>query len=175
MLSLRAFSLSALCAIAIGCSASPRIQTEASPTANFAAYRSYGWVKVDQPPPVGERLTGLTDWRIRNDVGADLAARGWAVSPGPDVLVDYGIILEQRNTDSFSAYAQYIQEGGREGMSGAFVDGFQQGTLVLHFYDGRTGQLVWRGSASAIVEPTGENADLVHSAIDKMLAQLPRQ
>lgn len=170
---LRALALAALTLAA--CSAKPTIRTETSPMANFAGYRSYGWVPISNPPPIGERLTGLTDWRIRNDVDADLMARGWAQRTSGDVLVDYGVAVEEMSTDSFQAYGRYVQEGGRQGLAGAFVEGFQQGTLVIHFYDGRSGQLVWRGAATAIMnQDGGDNADVLRQAIQNMLAQLPK-
>src|SRR5512139_2878632 len=141
------------CLILAGCTPSPKIRAESNPNANFAAYRSFGWAPADTPPPAGERLNGLADWRIRNAVIAGLQGRGWSQVPaqdvpGPDVLVDYGVLVQDKYTDSFSGYAQYVNEGGRQGMADAFVGGYQQGTLVLHLYDARTRQLLWRASAT---------------------------
>lgn len=175
----RAAALLVLCLILAGCTPSPKIRAESNPNANFAAYRSFAWAPANTPPPAGERLAGLADWRIRNAVVADLQARGWTQVPerdvpGPDVLVDYGVLVQDKYTDSFSGYAQYVGEGGRQGMGDAFVSGYQQGTLVLHLYDARTRQLVWRASATAVLGAE-QNGELAQAAVKDMLAKLPSQ
>jgi hypothetical protein len=162
----------------IGCSASPTIHAESNPMANFAAYRTYAWGSADtpllEPLPAAPPLSGVQDWSIRNAVDASLAARGWTVSSNPDVFVVYGVAVHEMNTSTFSEYARYVSEGGRQGMAEAFVTGYQQGTLYLDLYDARTRQLVWHASASAVVS-SGENTDLVRTAVEQMLAKLPSQ
>lgn len=157
----------------IGCSASPTIRSEANPMATFAAYQTYGWTSAGSPKPPGEHAAGLVDWRVRNAVDASLRGRGWTPSDGPDVLIDYGVAVQEMNTDSFSDYARYVQEGGRQGLSEAFVSGYQQGTLSLYMYDARTRQLVWRAAATAVVGGS-DNDEVVRSAVQQMVDKLPR-
>jgi len=170
------FAVLVVGAIFTACSATPTIHTEASPTANFAAYRSYAWASPGtplSPPLAAPPLSGVSDWRIRNAVEAELAAHGWSMSSTPDILLGYGVILQDMNTESFSDYARYVREGGREDMGTAFVDGYQQGTLVLQLYDGSTGQLVWRGTATAVMSSGG--GDVARDAVRQLLGKLPRQ
>jgi len=161
-----------LCALA-ACSAKPAVRSEVNPNARFGSYRSYDWVPTSQPPPIGTRLAGIGDWRVRNDVDAALAERGWAHLPAADVRVDYGVVREFKQTESFRDYAAYVEQGGRQSMGSAFVEGFEEGTLVLHIYDGRSGELLWRASASAVLGAE-DNAEMVRAAIADMLARLPR-
>jgi hypothetical protein len=57
-------------------------------------------------------------------------------------------------------------------MSASIVDGYEEGTLVLHLVDTQTGVLAYRASASAIIEPDGDRERL-EKAIERMLADLP--
>src|SRR5262249_28811419 len=131
------------------------------------------WVGTDNPPPIGRRRSGLEDWRIRNDVDAVLDQRGLVKGSSPSLLVDYGVATEREYTESFSDYGRYVMEGGRGSLADAFVTGYESGTLVIHLYDGRTGQLVWRASATAVVEE-GDKSQHTREAIQAMFAKLPR-
>jgi len=144
---------------------------------NFSLYRTYAWAAPNsslEPPPAALPLGGMQDWRIRNAVEANLGARGWTPSANPGVLVAYGVAVHEMNTSSFSEYARYVQEGGREGLGPAFVTGYQQGTLYLDLYDSTTRQLVWHASATAVIG-SGDNSEVVRTAVQMMLAKLPSQ
>ena len=73
-----------LLAALAGCASKPtlRVSAERSPAADFSGYRTYRWASA--PPEVtlehARTPRELLDWRIRNGIEAQLAARGYQVS-----------------------------------------------------------------------------------------------
>jgi hypothetical protein len=110
----------------------------------------------------------------RSAVDAELRARGWNQSVNPDIVVAYGLVVGETNTESFRAYARYLREGGRDGLGEAFVTGYETGTLILTLYEAGTGRLVWRASATAVVD-SGKKGELARTAVREMLSRLPRE
>jgi Domain of unknown function (DUF4136) len=139
------------------------VKAERDPSADLARYRSWAWVasraeaRPWNPDNPGSRLDGL----IRNGVSRELAARGIqpAGPSGPDVLIDYDVVIREKSTDTFSGYFSYRRSGGSGDMGDAFM-GYDEGTLVIVAIDARTRRMVWRGSASAVL-----NGDRIKDAV----------
>jgi len=159
--------------LAAACSSEPKVVAEANPAANFAAYRTYNWVPTDHEPPEGLRFQGTQDWRVRSAVEGELGSRSLVKAASPGLLVDYGVSFDRETTKTFGDYARYVNEGGRGGLADAYVLGYEQVTVILHLYDARTGELVWRASATAMVDGD-DNGERTRRAIHEMIAQLPR-
>jgi hypothetical protein len=67
----------------------------------------------------------------------------------------------------------YIGWGGY-GWGGWDVYTWTQGTLIVDFTDPRTNQVVWRGTASAVVNhPENPSPKKVEKAVNKLMAHYP--
>lgn len=137
---------------------SMQIQSGQRPGTDFSRYASYAWrnagAGAPQWPARNERAA--LDWQIRGLVDQQMARRGYQLvgNDGAALLVDYRIERrEVEMNDSFSDYAQYRAAGGQGSPGEAWVQGYEQGTLYIEVSDGKTRQLVWYGSASAVVNP----------------------
>src|SRR5688572_2059292 len=147
-------------AVAVACATqqSMRIRAEARPGTSFAGYTTYAWrsASAARPEwPARDDRTAL-DWRIRSLVDREMLRRGFTGAGARDagLLIDYHI--RTRDTaieDQFGEYARYRAEGGRQGWGDAWVGGYREGTLVIEASDRRTGELVWYGAATAVVNP----------------------
>ena len=135
-----------------------QIQAGQRPGTGFSRYATYAWktagAGAPQWPARDERAA--LDWQIRSLVDRQMAQRGYALvgNDGAALLVDYRIdTRHQTIEDTFGDYASYRAEGGVESPGTAWVQGYEEGTLVIEASDGNTRQLVWYGSASAVVNP----------------------
>ena len=153
-----------------------RIEAERSPTADFYTYRTYAWMfpplqETAQRPRGGR---ALLDWRIRSAVDRQLSARGFekASSGRPDLLIDYHIELREKNTETFSDYLAYRKSGGQEWLTEAYVFGYQEGTLTIEIDDAATRHLLWRASATGLVEPERQE-ERVNAAVQRMFERFP--
>jgi hypothetical protein len=159
-----------------GCAPPPvrvHIDAEASPTANFAGYRTYAWLTEALSQSVGQAAGDTLTWRIRNGVDAELAGKGYVKQSGrADVLVDYHLVQREMTTDSFKDYLAYRQRGGQAEIQEAYVTGYVEGSLVLEFFDARSQQLVWRGTATAVVNPDPQ-PDKLQESIRRLLERFP--
>ena len=93
---------------------------------------------------------------VEADHDRQMAARGYQLvgNDGADLLVAYRVDTREREMeDSFSDYAQYRRAGGTEDPGTAWVQGYEEGTLVIEVSDARARELVWFGSATAVVNP----------------------
>jgi hypothetical protein len=142
------------------------VKTDYDRTANFDKYKTYSWQKVD----AGDQL--WTD-RIKRDVDAALAAKGWTQVPsdGNISLVATGVTTNQQTLNTY--YNSFGRRGGF-GNSTTTVDNYKVGTLVLAMVDTQTKKLVWRGSASdALSNKSDKNIKNLDKGVQKMLKNFP--
>ncbi len=150
------------------------VQAERSTVATFGRYGTYAWARPAAPARyAAETEASLLDWRIRNAVDRALGAKGYVRTDGAaSLLADYDVAVREHFTDSFQDYFGYRRRGGTGDMGTYFIQGYEEGTLVLHLVDPRTGVLAYRASASAVVEQNGDRGRL-EQAVERMLAELP--
>jgi hypothetical protein len=147
--------------VALGACASQlgmQIQSGQRPGTDFSRYATYAWktagAGAPQWPATNDRAA--LDWQIRALIDQQMAGRGYALvgNDGATLLVDYRIDTREVDmNDSFGDYAQYRAAGGEASPGEAWVQGYEQGTLYVEVSDAKTRQLVWYGSASAVVNP----------------------
>jgi len=167
-----------LLAALAGCAGKPalRVSAERSAAVDFSAYRTYRWVSAPPEVTLGHSRTPreLLDWRIRNGIEGQLAARGYQQVPSgnADIVVAYHLDIRETNTESVRDYIDYRQSGGQEGMQEAYVFGYQEGTLVIEAVDGATRRLVWHSAAGPLLNPEAEQ-DRVREAVQRMMERFP--
>jgi hypothetical protein len=170
--------IAVLLAALAACASKPvlHVSAERSPTADFAAYRTYRWAVAPAEVPLDHARTSreLLDWRIRNGIESQLAARGYQQVPSgkADVIVGYHLDLRETNTESVGDYIHYRQSGGQEGPQEAYVFGYEVGTLVIEAFDGATRRLVWRSAAGPLLTPETQQ-DKVREAVRRMMERFP--
>jgi hypothetical protein len=150
------------------------VHAERSTIATFGRYGTYAWASGATPArSAAETEASLVDWRIRNAVDRGLAAKGYVRTTGAaSLLVNYDVTVRQQDAYSFREYFRYRQLGGSEGMGSSWVQGYEEGTLVLYLVDARTQEMAYRASATAVIG-SGSDAKRLEDAIGRMLADLP--
>lgn len=168
--------LSFLTATLPGCAGNKMvIRSELDPAANVATYRTFAWLPVPPGIPGEPRQDNIVlDRDIRATVDQSLIGKGYlkASSGTPDFLIGYRADIREKQVNSIRDYYEYRQAGGKDAVTDAYVFGHEEGALILDVVDGRSRQLVWRASATAVVDPA-QRKTRIEDALRRMLAEFP--
>src|SRR5580693_7460211 len=148
--------------VLLGSAFGQHIQTDFDHQANFSQYKTYSWQEI-------KPANSLWDSRIKNAVDAQLAAKGWtkADSGGDVAVVAIATTHTERTLQTFyDGMGGGWRWRGFGGMGEATTteQDYKEGTLVVDMYDGKTKQLIWRGSSEDTVS---NNADKNEKNLDK--------
>jgi len=166
--------------VATGCS-SISVRQDYDTQADFVAYRSYAWIQQSTTAvgsaKAAQQTNTLLDKRIKSAVDTQLAAKGMTlVVENPDALVVYhtGIDNKIEVQDYGYTYPRY----GYAGWYGGEVDVYEynEGTLIVDLIDAKSDQLVWRGTATKIIDETASTQQReanLNEVVAKIFAQYP--
>jgi len=137
---------------------------------NFSKYHTYKWVEIGH----GAAPNQLVDSQIKAAIDMQLAAKGLTKSDtNPDILVGYQISVDKEK--QWDAYGDGgFRIGG--GFGTVTSSTLNVGTLALDFYDPATKMLVWRGTATKTIDPSGnpnKNQERLQKAMAKLLKNFP--
>jgi hypothetical protein len=161
----------------LGCGSSIDISHDFDQAANFDGYRTFQWMTPDH------QANSLMGGRIEDAVTSQLEAKGLqSVSDNPDLLATYHAGKEGKvEVDSYGySYAPGYRRGAYRGGYGGGIDtyNYTQGTLIIDIIDAAKQELVWRGTATGVMD---ENPDpnkiekKVNEVVAKILKDYPPQ
>jgi Domain of unknown function (DUF4136) len=149
------------------------VKTDYDRKADFGKYKTYSWEQVKTKNP-------LDADRIKNDVNAVLAGKGWTqVNSGGDVSIVAMEITKNQQTlntyyDGFGGGWGWRGFGGGLGEATTTTDTYKVGTLVLDLFDAKTKQLLWRGTSSdTLSNNSDKNIKNLDKGVEKMFKQFP--
>ena len=145
-----------------------KVVTDSDASANFKAFKTYAWAKgTESPNPLGEK-------RIHDGVDAKMKAAGFTlVTEKPDVFVaTHAVAKEQKELYTMGMGGYGPRWGGGSGTT--TVNTYLVGTLAVDLYDGKTKQLIWRGTATDTLDEKPEkNAEKIAKSLEKMFKEYP--
>src|SRR3954447_21641252 len=148
------------------------VQTDFDHQANFAQYKTFFWQEIKPGAP-------LWDSRIKSAVDAQLDAKGLTqvADRGDIAIVAIKTSQTQRTLqtfyDGFGGGWRWRGFGGF-GESTTTEQDYQEGTLVIDLYDGKTKQLIWRGSTESVLSDKAEkNEKTLDKGVAKMFKDFP--
>jgi hypothetical protein len=164
-----------------GCAVGPKITSDYDRSANFAAYRSFGFFQ-----PLGTDQAGyesLITQTLKSAVRQEMEARGYTYAEtGADLLVNFSANLAQR-TDVRQTPAAPMYYGYRRGFYGTWggsfyettVDQYVEGTVNIDIVDAQRKQLVWEGVAVGRVtkKTQADRQAALRGAVAEMFAKYP--
>jgi ABC-type glycerol-3-phosphate transport system substrate-binding protein len=168
--------LALLSLLLVGCS-SVSVDSDYDPQTDFSTFRTWSWMH-DGP---AQGVDDLTDGRIRAAVEAALPIRGLRkadAGASPDLRVAYHARVEQR-IEAVPAPATTIGYGWRAGYvayDAQQLSTYDEGTLIIDLVGADSEDLVWRGTATAIVGDGGtpeEREERIREAVEKLLERYP--
>lgn len=157
------------------------IGTDRELDANIEAYQTYDWTdKIDQIPTdaVFIGTHGVTVFnnetvrsKIKASVAYELSARGYKqTEQNPDFIVHFDVLEQPAEMVTYNGY-RLLHNGldtvrTEENVSETALEA---GTVLVHFIDRKSGEMVWRGYASGILKPDMINDETkVRSAISSI-------
>ncbi|MDH3357369.1 MAG: DUF4136 domain-containing protein [Desulfobacteraceae bacterium] len=185
----------------ISCSTIYNVQYDYDINVNFARLKTYDWLPIHEEADI----SSLDTKRIRNSVNSQLKTKGLKItSDNPDFLIVVHVGKEQKLNITNWGY-DYGPYGGYWGGYGYGPYGrswrgyygpywgywggywepgrvsiyeYEEGSLILDFVDAKTKELIWHGSAKAIVgnEKTPEERQKkIYETVQKILEKYPPQ
>ena len=159
------------------------VQVDYDRSADFDSFRSFAWAATPETSIQGE--SPLTHSRIKNAIEHYLAEGGLVEdTASPDLYVTYHTSSKEEvryHTSSFGAdygpgWGWDPYWGGGMSTSTTTMTSYQRGTLVIDLWDADSKQMIWRGSASAVVSanPVKEEKQ-IYKAIKKMVAAFDKK
>lgn len=160
------------------CASEPDIRTDYDQSADFAAYRTFGFEEKLGTDAGG--YSSLTTQRLKDAVTRELTARGYVAAAEPDLLVNFYARMEDKLRVAPAPPMLGPYYGYRRGFYDPWpgygwggpqvVDSYTQGTLNIDLIDRARRQLVWEGVAVGRVG----SQDLAdpQAAIDKAVGEI---
>jgi hypothetical protein len=157
----------------VACSGDAPVNSDYNPSIDFSTYQSFSFGEplIQAEPGSVARDTRVME-TIRETVVEDLASRPMShVDAGGDISIT--ISIAAANETAVDQWGMsWDGDGGFSSAGGTFE--FKAGTLVLDFFDARSGQLAWRGwSHGAMTRTNDPDLDFLAQLVVAMLAQYP--
>jgi hypothetical protein len=149
--------------------ASPVVEYDFDPQADFSGYTTFHWIdpsEMEADPRVAQQP--LVDARIRSAVNEALTERGYRKENAPPW--DFLVICHGALEDKEELIPVYSQTGAVRGMQ---TYAYKEGTLVLDVYDGKSKQLVWRGSVTEAFDDEDRAIESIEKLVRSLTAKFP--
>ncbi|MCV9926581.1 DUF4136 domain-containing protein [Flavobacterium sp. LS1R49] len=144
---------------------------------DFNRYKTYAYFKagIDKV-----EISDLDKRRILRAIDEQMAAKGFAKSDNPDLLINiFTKAREEVNVNQFSAgwgygwgygWNPYLMMGNQTSVTTS-----TQGTLYIDFIDAKKKEMIWQGEGvGSLTQQGGDKKDkIVTDFVTKILAQYP--
>jgi hypothetical protein len=153
-----------------GCGHSIKTATDYNRSVALSDYHTYFFLNGNSSG------NPLLDQRVREDVEAALASKGWITVPQGE---GRAAVVVHAATETKHSYETFYDGWGgwqwRPGGAGAtFVQDYKVGTVVVDIFDADTKKAIWRGSASdALSGNPNDNSKATEGAVTKMFSTFP--
>jgi hypothetical protein len=158
-----------------GCApTAPVTRANEDPTANFAQYRTYGFLPELENQDFGYQSL-LTQY-LKEAISREMQARGYQQADNPDLLINFYVNTKEKiraTTTPTMTGGYYGYRGGYYGGWGGYdttVTQYTEGTLSIDIVDARRRQLVWEGAAVGRIRDSARK-DL-QGAVNRVVPQI---
>jgi uncharacterized protein DUF4136 len=139
------------------------------PGTDFSKYHTYKWVDL----PENVHPNQIISQEIKQAVDNTLATKGLTQATGDtaDVYVGYQCSIDQER--QLNAWGM---RGIGGGMGGLTTSTISNGTLAVDFYDPTSKNLIWRGTATKTLNPSGnqqKDMEKLNKSVAKLLKNFP--
>ena len=164
-------------------SCSPVIEVATAPAADFklSDYKTFAFYEVDASGDgLGPAYQPQVDY-LQQEITKQLESRGLTrAASDPDLLINLGVVVNEevqtRETDLRSDPPNYIGQRRYTWRSKEVEVGrYKEGTVSVHLVDSDRNELVWQGTAEAILrsKPAKLQAQIAE-AMEKLFSQVPQ-
>jgi Domain of unknown function (DUF4136) len=168
--------------IALSCTRNFHVERE--PNIPIEHYKSYSWNKLEvskasHPFYHSAELNQL----ITREIDKKLAKKGFKENTvNFDFLVDFHIYVEEQKFQNLVCGAgfyrgeRYLSElSEKTYCESPEIVNYDDGTLIIDIVDAQTKQLVWRASASDIIDNPNYSGKIFSKKVNRILKKFPEQ
>jgi hypothetical protein len=170
------------CALGLAACSSEQATTrvDSRPGVDLTRYKTYGFMDETARNDSAFISAGSNIFDLKRAVTRELEARGFQKAAQPDLLVNLGLVTEQR-TQTRQANFQtdglpyYIGQRNYRWQAGDIPVGqYQEGTVTIDLVDAARKELVWQGTTSSILsrKPT-RAAKQIDEGVANVFARFP--
>lgn len=142
---------------------------------NFSGFKTYSWHAIERTIEMNDLIIN----RVKDSVNRELQAKGFRQVPEhPDFFIALHLSTRQKRdiTDWGYGTGAYWGRGYVYDYGGISVIDYEEGTLIIDMVDAAENELVWRGSATDIVEPAlspEKRTQKIDNAVVRILEKFP--
>jgi len=149
-----------------------KITTDYEHGASFSDYHTYAWT---EGTPVKDKLM---DQHIRSSIDQQLASKGYSKVSNPeqaDILITYNAAVDQLTPCNAVGIDCWSYGWGMGSQTAAStLNSLHSGVLDVRIGDNRTHKIVWRGTATGILNSkSGNISRQIKDATTKMFSRYP--
>jgi hypothetical protein len=168
-------------ALVAGCaSPPPQPETMRDPTANFAAYRTFGWT-AGGTTEANEAPVRLLDANLRAAISDVMKRKGYVEAPtgtAPDLRLAFETASAEKIENNPVRVGVGMGSwggnfGGSVSMGSPSIRNYQEGTLVIHAIDNARNAEVWQGRVSGKVTRGSLEPAAINQAVAQAMADFP--
>ena len=155
------------------CSPRVTITRDSDKQADFTKYKTFYWSPMEEDShgqyPMYDN--SLNRKRIKEAVSNELKKLGYVLNEDrPDLLMDFHIIVESKQ--DFTTHSEGRYRYWHDYQLGTY--NYKVGTLIIHMVDPAIDQLIWQGTASAVLDerPT-EVEQRINATVSKIFEKFP--
>jgi hypothetical protein len=172
--------------VVAGCSG-VQVRSTPAPNANLGALRTFAFMTpVDPSSRAAQMDQSPAGQEVRATLTRNLEEKGYTPAPPntqPDFLVAYRAHVQRKTQVESWGYPGPYGWGWGWGYGGwawggpdVTVRQYNEGTLIVDFVDPTTHRVLWRGTATGVVDnPQNPNLQKVARAVDKLMDRYPTQ
>jgi len=147
------------------------VSTTFEPGTDFSRFKTFAWMPKADSDSVQETIVAETVGHlIMDDVEKTLTARGYqkASSGTPDFYLAYRGYVQEKVVPKVTPYMCGERVCGQD-ISNEMV---KQGTLIVDVIQADTKQVVWRGTAVGMTDPS-QREQLIAQAVQQLFKKFP--
>jgi Domain of unknown function (DUF4136) len=168
----RFVSVALLLILTRGTATAQQVAYNYMPGTNFSKYHTYKWVDI----PSNVHPNQIVAQEIHDAVNNVLATKGFTLASGEqaDLYVGYQCSVDRERQWNAWGMGGGLRWAG--GMGTATSSTISNGMLAVDFYDPTSQQLIWRGSATQTLNPSGnpqKDMERLNKAVNKLLRRFP--
>jgi hypothetical protein len=164
-----------------GCaSPPPPPETMRDPSANFSAYRTFGWT-AGGVTEASEAPVRLLDANLRASITDVMLRKGYVVAPegtAPDLRIAFETASAEKIENNPVRVGVGMGSwggnfGGSVSMGSPSIRNYKEGTLVIHAIDNARNAEVWQGRVSGKITKGSLEPAAINQAVAQAMADFP--
>jgi hypothetical protein len=169
-----------LAASALAACSSVRVATDRDASADFSRLHAFAFLpRNDAADPIADN--GIVRKRIAAAISRELAAKGYAAADAGKADFLVGFETAERERIDVTTWPSWCTRGFGRRRFGPYwgwhddvtVTQYTQGALVVGVLDPKSNELLWRGTATSVVDDDSGDEEHVREAVTKLLADFP--